>query len=172
VVSLGTPHRGSHFANDATRWLSRKLISIPTRMIQGQQALLRDNPEFFRPSTTLEIKTSIDSLAPGSPFLNVLVESPPGPWVTFHNIMGNVPQQGLVGRFASEGDGVVSLASARLSYAQSEIVVPADHSHVHRHPRSVLEVRRILLEHLDSLRSFPATVQRLPVTAEKSIGVP
>jgi hypothetical protein len=34
-----------------------------------------------------------------------------------------------------------------LEDADSEIVVGADHWNVHRHPRTILEVRRILLEH-------------------------
>ena len=37
----------------------------------------------------------------------------------------------------------------------SELIVPADHTTVHAHPLAVLEVRRILLEHLAELRSFP-----------------
>ena len=45
------------------------------------------------------------------------------------------------------GDGVVPAASAHLEGAESELVVPADHFHVHQHPLAVREVRRILLEH-------------------------
>ena len=56
---------------------------------------------------------------------------------------------------AGEGDGVVSLASAELDGVASQIVVPADHQMVHRHPQSILEVRRILREHLAELKSFP-----------------
>jgi hypothetical protein len=37
----------------------------------------------------------------------------------------------------------------------SQIIVPADHSGVHRHPQSVLEVRRVLLEHVAELDQFP-----------------
>ena len=38
---------------------------------------------------------------------------------------------------------------------ESELVVQADHSTVHRHPLSVLEVQKILLLHLDELRYYP-----------------
>ena len=31
VVTLGTPHRGSEFSNGVTRWLGRKLITLPAR---------------------------------------------------------------------------------------------------------------------------------------------
>ena len=38
---------------------------------------------------------------------------------------------------------------------QSQIIVPADHSGVHRHPQSILEVRRVLFEQLAELQEFP-----------------
>jgi hypothetical protein len=57
-----------------------------------------------------------------------------------------------------------------LEDVESEIVVPADHVNLHRHPRSVLEVRRILLEHLDELNSFPHHVERLPRTTSLEHG--
>jgi hypothetical protein len=37
----------------------------------------------------------------------------------------------------------------------SQVIVPADHSGVHRHPQSILEVRRVLLEQLVELQQFP-----------------
>lgn len=159
VITIGTPHRGSHFANDLTRWLSHKLIGIPSMFLQGRQEIVRKNPGYFREDAPLDIATSIDSLSPDSPLLPVLLEADPGPWVTYHNIVGQAPQDDLLGKLTSkffpEGDGVVSLASARLGNAASQIVVPADHVSVHRHPQSILEVRRVLLEHLQELQSAP-----------------
>jgi pimeloyl-ACP methyl ester carboxylesterase len=165
VVTIGTPHRGSQFANDTTRWLGRKLISLPARMIQGRQALLTNNPGYFRASALLDIDTSIDSLDPKSPFLPVLYVAPLAPWVQCHNIVGKLPERGLIGQLAGDGDGVVSVASASVDNAHSEIIVPADHMSVHRHPRSILEIRRILLQHLDGLRSFAGHIRRLPSPA-------
>jgi len=47
----------------------------------------------------------------------------------------------------------------------SEFIVPADHLEVHRHPLSILEVRRILLEHIANLSGPPrfAAVPTVPV---------
>lgn len=155
VITIGTPHRGSQFANSTTRWLGNLLISIPSKLVNNRQKLIRDNPGLFHEDTLLEINTSIDSLAPDSPFLPVLLSADRAPWTTYHNIVGRVPKESFFGKVSSEGDGVVELASAELDKEQvaSQIVVPADHSSVHRHPRTILEVRRILLEHLDHLRS-------------------
>jgi pimeloyl-ACP methyl ester carboxylesterase len=156
VVTIGTPHRGSEFSNDATRWLGRKLIHIPGMILQGRNQLVARNPNFFRPGAPLDVTTSIDSLSPDSPLLPVLLAAQHGPWVKYHNIIGEKPERGIDGWLSGgDGDGVVTLASAKLDDAQSQIVVPADHSRVHRHPQSIMEVRRILLQHIAELRSFP-----------------
>ncbi|MGI9427872.1 MAG: esterase/lipase family protein, partial [Bythopirellula sp.] len=156
VVTLGTPHRGSDFANDTTRWLGRKLIKIPSMIMRGKHQLLTRNPGFFRPDAPLEITTSIDSLVPESPLLPVLLTAKTGRWVRYHNVAGDAPKSGVTKWFSSDrGDGVVTLASAQLDNATSQIVVEAEHSKVHRHPQSILEVRRILMQHVAELRTFP-----------------
>jgi pimeloyl-ACP methyl ester carboxylesterase len=158
VVTIGTPHRGSQFANDTTRWLGHKLIALPAKMLTGREQLLAMNPNFFRPNSPIQITTSIDSLAPDSPMLPVLLTAAPGPWITYHNIVGRVPDLGWRHWFTDDGDGVVSLTSARLDQmpqVASQIVVPADHVDLHRHPESILEVRRILMEQLADLQTFP-----------------
>lgn len=158
VVTIGTPHRGSEFANSATRWLGHKLITLPAQMLQGRQELLASNKDFFRANSPIEITTSIDSLAPDSPILPVLLAADPGPWISYHNVVGRERDLGWRGWFTDDGDGVVSLASARLDnmpQLRSQIVVPSDHVNVHRHPQSILEVRRVLIEQLAELKGFP-----------------
>ncbi|MEX0642398.1 MAG: alpha/beta fold hydrolase [Pirellulales bacterium] len=159
VVTLGTPHRGSEFSNGVTQWLGHKLIKLPSKMLKGRNELIARNRGFFRPGAPLDISTSIDSLSPGSPVLSTLLTAAPGPWVSYHNVVGREPdpswwRQRLIG----DGDGVVSLASARLddmSQVRSQKIVPADHVSMHRHPQSILEVRRVLFEQLAELENFP-----------------
>jgi pimeloyl-ACP methyl ester carboxylesterase len=156
VITIGTPHRGSDFANDYTRWFARNLIALPEIVVRRKQRIVADNPGFFRDTELLRITTSIDSLAPDSPVLPVLLHAKRPPWIEYNNIVGVVPQEGFLASsmtsVAGEGDGVVAYTSAHLEDAESEIDVPADHGNVHRHPRSVLEVRRILLEHINQVR--------------------
>ena len=66
--------------------------------------------------------------------------------------MGRIPDKGLIGRVVGGSDGIVSFESAHLDNVTSEIVVNADHLALTRHPLSVLEVHRILLEHLAEAR--------------------
>lgn len=159
VVTIGTPHRGSEFSNDFTKWLGHKLIHVPTKLMNGRTELASRNPDYFRATAPINITNSIDSLSPKSTFLPVLLEAPAGPWVKYHNIVGQAPHEGVTNKVSTwlsgEGDGVVSLASAQLDGAASQIVVPADHMTVHRHPQSILEVRRILMQHVAELQSFP-----------------
>jgi pimeloyl-ACP methyl ester carboxylesterase len=159
VVTLGTPHRGSPFSNGITRWLGNKLISLPSKMVSRRDDLIARNHDFFRDDAPLTITTSIDSLSPDSPVLPVLLEATPGPWVKYHNVVGVDPEPGLERFLVGEGDGVVAADSARLDnmrQLRSQIIVPADHSGVHRHPQSVLEVRRVLLEQIAELDEHPA----------------
>jgi pimeloyl-ACP methyl ester carboxylesterase len=158
VVTLGTPHRGSEFSNGVTQWLGHKLIKLPAKMLEGRDQLLAHNRGFFRPDAPLDIKTSIDSLSPASPVLPTLLAAAPGPWVSYHNVVGRDPDPGWRKYLVGDGDGVVSVTSARLDnmrQLRSQIVVPADHVSVHRHPQSVLEVRRVLFEQLAELEDFP-----------------
>ncbi len=156
LVTIATPHRGSRFANRATRWLGQKFITLPERLIMGREQLLRDNPDLYRDPTFAELKTSVDSLAPDSPLLPVLLDTPLPPWVKHHNIVGVLEQRGEPIPLLEGGDGIVSYASAHVDSAVSEVVVDSIHQSVHRHPRAILEVRRILLEHLSELQSAPA----------------
>ncbi len=158
VVTIGTPHRGSQFSNRVTRYLGQKLITLPRKMIEGRDELLAHNRGFFRPDAPLDIRTSLDSLAPESPVLPVLLAATPGPWIAFHNVVGHDPDAGWREYLVGDGDGVVSLTSARLDdmrQLRSQLIVPADHISVHRHPQSILEVRRVLLEQLAELEHFP-----------------
>ncbi len=149
VVTIATPHRGSAFANPATQWLFGKLISLPQALVEGQTELFRDNPGLFRSNSLSRVRTSIDSLSPKSPLLPVLLTAERVDDVRIHNIVGQEYED-------ASGDGIVSLASAHLDDADSELLVRAKHTTIHSVPLTILEVRRILRDHLaESRRTFP-----------------
>jgi pimeloyl-ACP methyl ester carboxylesterase len=150
VVCIGTPHQGSSFSNQTTQWLLSRLIHLPEMLASSL-----DTQGVFIPGSLAKVQTSIDSLSPKSPVFPVMMSSWRPPWVKYHNIIGVVPPQWWLSMVAKESDGVVAKESAHEDFAASEIIVPADHSTVHTHPLAVLEVRRILLEHLAELRGQP-----------------
>jgi hypothetical protein len=147
VITIGTPHHGSDYANDTTRWLSHKLVDMPNKLVQTRQQLLTDNPTVIQRKELFTITTSIDSLAPENPIFRAMERMPRSPQVKYHNIIGLAPTSGIFGKLSKGSDGVVTFDSARIEDVDSELVIEADHTHVHRHPRAILEVRRILLEH-------------------------
>lgn len=147
VITIGTPHRGSSFANDYTQFAAQWVISLPQMMVKVGNAVVLRNPGFFKNTELLTTTTSIDSLAPDSPIFPVYLQAKRAPRVKYHNIVGEIPHRGVIGTFSKGSDGIVPFNSAHMEDVESEIVVNADHVTVHRHPRAVLEVRRILLEH-------------------------
>jgi hypothetical protein len=75
--------------------------------------------------------------------------------VKYHNIIGTTPKGRWAASVMGDNDGVVSAQSARSDNVSSELIVQAEHMTVQCHPLAVMEVRRILLEHLAELRGVP-----------------
>lgn len=166
VVMIGTPHRGSTYSNQTSQWLLSRLIHLPKRLVDTVQDVYVANPGAFPSQSLLRVDTSIDSLSPSSPVFPVMLASRRPPWVKYHNIVGLLPRDSWVTKFSGEGDGVVSRQSAHMDGAASEITVAADHTSVHAHPAAVLEVRRILLEHMAELEGrSPEEIARRPLPA-------
>jgi hypothetical protein len=162
VVTIGTPHRGSSFASDYARLAAQRLIKLPEMMVELSNKLIRDNPDFFTNTELLTMTNSIDSLSPKDPIFPVMLEAQKASWVKYHNIVGLVPREGFVSRLSEEGDGVVGFKSAHLDDVESELVIASPHLTVNRHPLAILEVRRILLDHLAEVEASPPPVAEAP----------
>jgi len=151
VIYLATPHHGSSLSPSTVGRLAGELIRLPSNLMKVTTELANDKALRGK-----GIPTSVAELDPSSPILTVLASRPRPADVRYHSVIGVIkPGQApleswLAGTCHEEGDGVVPYVSAHLDEAMSELVLPADHTHVHQHPLAVLEVRRILLEHLQS----------------------
>ncbi len=174
VITIGTPHRGSDFANNATRWIGRTFITLPSIMVAMGNQLINQNPGVFRNTDSLTSNTSIDSLSPDSPLFEVMLRAPRSPDVTYHNIIGLIPTRTLFGSSDPKGDGVVLKESAQMSDVASEVSVHSEHQQIHRDPEAILEVRRVLLEHLDAVRSEYRVAQRTAKLSSngQNVGLP
>ncbi|HEX8203014.1 MAG TPA: alpha/beta fold hydrolase [Isosphaeraceae bacterium] len=143
VVYLAVPHRGSELSRGVVGRVGAGLISEPDHISDLLARLHKDNPYAFDRRKFRRLPTSIETLDPDSDLLPALLEMKPGPGVTFHSIIGsNRP-----GGSRTSTDGVVPYRSAHLDGVASERVVRSDHG-VQKAPEAILEVRRILLEHL------------------------
>ncbi|WP_153555246.1 esterase/lipase family protein [Roseimaritima sediminicola] len=167
VVTIATPHRGSDFANDYTRWIARKLIRLPSIAINTGTLLAARNPGFFKDTKLLTVSNAIDSLAPDSPIFPVMLRAERAPGVKYHNVVGVINQESLFGRISRSGDGIVEYESSHLEDAESEIVVQADHTSIQTNSQTILEVRRILMEHLGQVDAQDR-VAALPEAASPS----
>jgi pimeloyl-ACP methyl ester carboxylesterase len=157
VIFLGTPHHGSKLSLETLGRLAVKLVRLPGNLKDALTDLAAENPDLQAALEKRPVSTSVDLLAPDAPALELLASRPRPQAVRYHSIIGVVPgkkgmlEEWLTGEEGAPGDGVVPYASAHLDGTRSELVVPADHFHVHHHPLAVLEVRRILLEHLQEV---------------------
>ncbi len=95
--------------------------------------------------------TSVKGLSPHNPALLALAQALVDRCVPYHLIEGD---RGLGGGM-NGSDGVVPFRSSHLEGAESELVVPADHA-AFTHPLAVLEIKRILHEHVRHKTSMRA----------------
>jgi hypothetical protein len=175
VIFLGTPHRGSKLSPSTVGRLAVHLAQVPQKLASAAKDVIAENPDLGTKFSPKSIPTSVDLLAPGSPALEVLASRPRAPDVHYHSIIGEVPPdwaplETWISGDRAPGDGVVPYWSAHLDGVDSELIVPADHFHVHHHPRAVLEVRRILLEHAaecDRQQAVVPAVHAVPATSSK-----
>lgn len=147
VVFIGTPHHGSKLSPSLPARLAVKFVQMPRELLKVARDVAQENPDLTSWLTAGRLPTSVDLLAPDAPALEVLAARPRPAGVHYHSIIGDIYGTGSDG-----SDGVVTVRSAHLDGVDSEILEPADHFQVHHYPRAVLEVRRILLEHLQEVR--------------------
>lgn len=151
VVTIGTPHRGSNFANDVTRWLAREFIKLPHRAVSTGRNLVQQNPGLFRDTSLLTEANAIDSLAPESPIFPVMLRAKKSPNVKYHNIVGVLEDPPIFSGVGHKGDSIVEYDSAKMDDVESELIIDAEHTDIHMTGQAIFEVRRILLEHLDDV---------------------
>jgi pimeloyl-ACP methyl ester carboxylesterase len=165
VITIGTPHRGSEFANEYTRWLARKFIKLPSMAVNVGNRLMEENPQLFRDTQLLTVANAIDSLAPESPIFPVMMRAKRAPGVKYHNIVGVLENPSFLR--SGRGDGIVDYASATMKDVESELIVDADHTSIHMTGKTIFEVRRILLEHLEEVDADDRVAQTDDRIAER-----
>ncbi|MCC6491091.1 MAG: alpha/beta hydrolase [Candidatus Hydrogenedentes bacterium] len=146
VVFIATPHRGSTLSYGVIGTLVSLVMAVPKAILTQMVDFVDRNPDALRGGLRKRRLTSVDNLSPGNPIIQALQEIPYAPGVIYHTIMGNNeddPEK-------EPSDGVVANSSSHVDGAASEKVVPYGHS-CHEHPLAILEVRRILLEHLQAV---------------------
>jgi pimeloyl-ACP methyl ester carboxylesterase len=148
VVFLATPHQGSFRVSSFVLTAVRQLVRLPLSLVKDFRDLVQRNPDLARHLAGRHLPTAVDNMQPGNPFVRTLSESPLAPGVTAHSI---VAVQGT-GDLLRLNDGVVAYRSAHLAGVESEKIVHSSHS-LQSNPATILEVRRILREHVEATAS-------------------
>ncbi len=146
VVFIATPHHGSYVAGSWVAHQLARLVKAPFDLTKGVSDALAGNRDvLILKGTQAIIPTSVDNMTPGNRFVRTLATLPIAPGVVAHSIIA--VKDGKPSDTAD--DGVVKYTSAHIDGVESELVVRSSHS-CQSNPHTVGEVRRILLEHLES----------------------
>ncbi len=142
VIFIAVPHRGSRLAKMFFAEMASRAIDLPHDLIEKAHKIAagmgdKNMGENFR--------TGIENLAPDDRSLLALAQIPLSATVPYHSIIGNQKEAGVPGG----SDGIVPYESSHLDGAKSELVVKSGHS-AQQNPLAIQEIRRILIEHLDS----------------------
>lgn len=164
VIFISGPHRGSDMA---TNWIGRfgaSLIKTPATLAElgreMRQALREDDAALH----LNRLPTSVDTLAPNNRFVKAVSTIPIKPGVPYHSIIGDRGKGGNKDQTPPvSSDGVVPYWSSHLDGAQSELIIPSNHS-AHQRPEATAEVRRILHEHIHIPRTVSSLLKKHAVS--------
>ncbi len=146
VIFMATPHRGSELTKNKLAQVGLNWVKFPgkivafakdiTPLISGEYKAQSNYPK-------RRVPTGFHGLRPDSLVSQTIAGLPIDSKVIYHSIIGNSASANIPGGT----DGVVVYESAHLDGAVSEKIIKSDHN-VHTRPAGIIEVRRILHEHL------------------------
>lgn len=139
AIFVAAPHGGSDLTD---RWyvdIAKKLVKLPTSFFDQVDVKLDE-----KNSTQGLIHSGPDDLSPNSRFMQLTSQIMPKAGLPYHSIIGNAKKSNDPTEMS---DGIVPYASSHLAAAQSEKIFKGGHS-IHAKPETILELRRILHEHL------------------------
>jgi len=141
VVFIATPHRGSFRVSSLVLRMFRRLITLPVTIKRGVEEAIAKNQAL---ANVEGLPNAVDNMSPSHRFVRTLSASPIAPGVSAHSIIpvkGDPPPAG-------QNDGVVAYESAHLEGVASEKVIYHSQHSTQSDPGTILELRRILYEHL------------------------
>lgn len=147
VVFVSSPLKGSELATNWVGRLSSSLVRSPITLLKAGGDAMKAITFQSGDLGMKRIPNSVDTLAPNSRFVKVINTVPITPGIPYHVICGDRGKGGNKDRTKPVmSDGVVPYWSSHMEGAQSELIVPSNHS-AHQNPQAIAEVRRILKLH-------------------------
>ena len=144
AVFIAAPHRGTPFADMGIARFIAGLVTLPVKIVTGviEPAVQLVAPELKGKEQPIN---GIANLSANDPFIVNAARLPISPAVPYHSIIGNdTPEKPLT----ESSDSIVPYSSSHLEGAVSEKVIASGHS-VQESPEAILEIRRIMHQHLE-----------------------
>jgi pimeloyl-ACP methyl ester carboxylesterase len=146
VVFMATPHRGTELAKSRLNKIGLSFVKLPndvTDFVMNVTPFFKEEHKTHPNYPKKRVPTGFHGLRSDSGYSVLINEIPIDPAVSYHSIIGNKDAADTPGG----SDGIVTYESAHLEGAVSEKIVCSNHN-VHTSPAGILEVRRILHEHI------------------------
>lgn len=144
AIFIATPHGGSFRVSSFVRNVVQRIVTLPVTLVKDIHELAQENPDALSLNALGGVPTAVDNMLPGSRFIKSLAACPSAPGVSTHSIIAVIGSGPVTGKT----DGIVAYESAKLDGVASEKIVRSDHS-TQGHPETILEVVRILREHVE-----------------------
>jgi pimeloyl-ACP methyl ester carboxylesterase len=139
VIFIAAPLRGSGLASHPIGRLGSSLVKMPLTLLRAGRDVLSAVVFETDELKMKRIPNSVDTLAPTNRFVKAVNTIPITSGIPYHTIMGDRGR----GDTPNSSDGVVPYWSSHMKGANSELIVPSNHS-VHQSPKAIDEVTRIL----------------------------
>jgi pimeloyl-ACP methyl ester carboxylesterase len=147
VIFISAPLRGSDIARNPLGRIGSMLVKAPANLLLASRDMLKIAAFQSGELKLKRMPNSVDTLAPNNRFVKAINAVPVTPGIPYHVICGDRGQGGNKDHTKPVmGDGVVPYWSSHMPGAQSERVVPSDHS-AHQNSQAIEEVKRILRCH-------------------------
>ncbi len=153
AIFLSTPHRGTAYADRWFTLAARRIIKLPVAFVTTFTDTLQGEIEIGEFGN--EIKQSLiqngpSDLSKNSAFIDLTSDVMPIEKVKYHSLIGNNTNSTDPNLMS---DGIVPYQSSHLTGAVSEKIIQGGHS-IQDTPQAVIELRRILRQHLQELGIF------------------
>jgi len=147
VIFISGPLRGSEMAGHPIGRIGSMFVRTPSILLGAGRDALKVVTFQGDDLRVKRMPNSVDTLAPNNRFVKAINTVPITPDIPYHVICGDRGRGGNKDHTQPEmSDGVVPYWSSHMPGAQSERIVPSDHS-AHQNPQAIEEVKRILRCH-------------------------
>jgi pimeloyl-ACP methyl ester carboxylesterase len=144
VIFIASPLKGSNMATGFIHSIANVFIRESTISSQASMEMLRHTSIREDELKPKRRANSVDSLSPKSRFVQAVNTLPMTPGVPYNTIIGDRGR----GDSPNSSDGVVPYWSSHMKGAETEHIVPSNHT-AHQNPQAIAEVLRILKTHID-----------------------